>query len=354
MARPTLFDVAKSAGVSIATVSYALNGRPGVGEETRRRVLDLAKAMGFRPNRLARGLRLGRAHVLGLLIADIANPTYTEIAAAVVDEAAAAGYQVFLSHAGVHGELQRPQVETLLDQRCAGLIFTSVVEEDRALLEQIHAAGVPIVQVIRRICGVHADFVGTDEEAAGYAAATHLLELGHRRIAMAAGPRTSSASRLRAQGVRRALAGAGVEMPERWSVEGDLTVSAGYALAAQMLARAPLPTAMICGNDVMALGAMDAIVDAGLRIPEEIAVVGYDDMAFASSRLIQLTTVHSPHAEMGKHAVRRLMERIEDPELPVQEIFVQEHLAVRRTSGAGLCGTPARPYPAELEEIRSR
>ncbi|TAM86925.1 LacI family transcriptional regulator [bacterium] len=349
-----MFDVAKSAGVSIATVSYALNGRPGVGEETRRRVLDLAKAMGFRPNRLARGLRLGRAHVLGLLIADIANPTYMEIAAAVVDEAAAAGYQVFLSHAGVHGELTHRQVETLLDQRCAGLIFTSVVEEDRALLEQIHAAGVPIVQVIRRISGIHADFVGTDEEAAGHAAATHLLQLGHRHIAMAAGPRTSSASRLRAQGVRRALAGAGVEIPERWSLEGDLTVRAGYALAAQMLTRAPLPTAMICGNDVMALGAMDAIVDAGLRIPEEIAVVGYDDMALASSRLIQLTTVHSPHAEMGKHAVRRLMERIEDPELPVQEIFVQEHLAIRRTSGDLLSGAPALPYPAELEEIRSR
>ncbi|TAM57541.1 LacI family transcriptional regulator [bacterium] len=333
LARPTLIDVARAAGVSIATVSYALNGRPGVGAETRRRVLELAAALGFRPNRLARGLRSGRAHVLGLLISDVANPTYTEIASAVVNEAAAIGYHVFLSHEGVHGELKRQQAEALLDQRCAGLIFTSVVEGDRPLLARIRASGVPVVQVIRKIDGVGADFIGTDEEAAGYRAAAHLLALGHRCIAMAAGPRVSSASRLRAAGVRRALAAAGLAIPAPWYSEGDLNVESGYALCAQMLSQGPPPTALVCGNDVMALGSMDAIIDAGLRIPGDVAVVGFDDMALASSRLIELTTVRSPHAEIGRRAVQRLLERIERPELPAREILLEEHLIVRRSSG---------------------
>lgn len=333
--RVTLADVAQSAGVSIATASYVVNGRDGVGAETRAHVLRVAEEIGFRPNRLASGLRTGQSRVLGLVLADITNPFYPEIAGGVIAAAAEAGYRVFLSHSGGTGDLDVEEVRTLCDHQCAALIFTSLLASDGPLIADVVPADVPLVQAVRRASGLAADFVGIDDRAGAREAARHLLELGHREIALLAGPPGSSASCERALGFRETLAAEGLEPDADRVVECQLTVDAGYAGAKRLLAAGSRPpTAVLCGNDLIALGAIDALADDGLAVPDDVSVVGYDDIWFSSSRLVRLTSVRQPRHAMGRAAVSLALERLADPGIEPREVILPHELVVRRTTAA--------------------
>jgi len=341
--RVTLADVARQAGVSRAAASYVINGKPGVGPATRERVLGIAEELGFRPNRLARGLRQGHSKAIGLLLADVSNPFYPEIAAGVLEAAKSLDYKVFLSHTGDDSRQQASEAHALLDHRCDGLIFTTLTSADGHLLEQLMRHGVPFVQMVRRVPGIAADFVGIDDESGGRAAGEHLLTLGHRDIAMVLGPQQSSASRARAYGFCQALARRGITVPPQRQAESPLTRDGGYRAARRLFSAVPRPLAVACGNDVIALGVIDALMDLGLRVPGDVAVIGYDDMSFASSRLIELTTVRQPRHEMGAEAARLLVNRIQDPDaLPSERIFPHQ-LVPRRTCGEDLHRSQPRP-----------
>lgn len=334
--RVTLADVAGAAGVSRAAASYVINGKPGVSESTRERVLAVAAELGFRPNRLARGLRNGHTKAIGLLLANISNPFYPEIAAGVLDAAQTLDYEVFLSHTGDDPRRQADEAYALLDHRCDGLIFTTLTSADRRLLEQLSRHGVPFVQVVRRVPGIAADFVGIDDEAGGRTAAEHLLRLGHRDIAVVTGPRKSSASRARAHGLCQGLASHGIVPPPERCTESTLTREDGYQAGLRLLKWGAAPHAIACGNDVIALGVIDALIDAGLRVPEDVAVIGYDDMSFASSRKVELTTVRQPRHQMGSEAARLLVNQIRNPDSPPSELILSHQLVARRTCGEEL------------------
>ena len=330
--RPTITDVARRARVSPAAVSYVLNGQPGVGEVSRRRVLEAAEVLGYRRNRLARGLRDGRTHVLGLLLANIANPFYPEIAAGVIAVAAQSGYQVFLSHTGEDQEQQLREVQALSDHGCDGLIFTSVTEANAKMLRELLKAGPYFVQAVRRVRGIAADYVGIDNESAGRDVMRHLIAFGHTDIAVIAGPLASSASRGRYQGMLEVLTEAGLTLaPERFA-ESTLTREDGYAAANRLLRTLKRPTAIACGNDMIALGAIDAAMDAGLRVSADLAVTGFDDMSFASSRMVNLTTISQPLREIGSTSVELLTSRLRDPSQPPREVILPHRLIVRGSS----------------------
>jgi LacI family transcriptional regulator len=350
--RVTLADVACQAGVSRAAASYVINGKPGVGPATRQRVLAVAEELGFRPNRLARGLRQGHSKAIGLLLADVSNPFYPEIAAGVLDAAKSLDYKVFLSHTGDDSRQQASEAHALLDHRCDGLIFTTLTTADRRLLEQLMRHGVPFVQMVRRAPGIAADFVGVDDESGGRAAGEHLLSLGHRDIAMVLGPQQSSASRARAYGFCQALARRGIKVPPDRQAESPLTRDGGYRAGRRLFSAGPRPQAVACGNDVIALGVIDALMDVGLRVPGDVAVIGYDDMSFASSRLIELTTVRQPRHEMGAEAARLLVKRIQDPDAPPAERIFPHQLVPRRTCGEDLHRSQLCP-PADGSRVIS-
>ncbi len=355
-ARVTAADVARQAGVSTAAVSYALNGQPGVSEESRRRVLAAAAELGFRPNRLARGLRKGRTRVLGLLLADIANPYYPEIASGVIDEATRRGYEVFLSHTGLHQELQAREVGALCDHQCDGLIFTSVIESDRPLLEGLLQDRMPFVQVVRRLENLRADFVGIGDQAAGREVGEHVVEMGCRRPVILNGPAESSASRARLAGYREGLSVHSVSPLQPDLVDGELTRDSGYKRAAAALdTGGELPDGLICGNDMIALGAIDAVLERELRIPVDVAVVGYDDMFFASSPLVQLSTVQAPRQQLGSTAVRILLDRIEHAAAEPRTVILPHRFVARRTTGASVSSLSQEQQAtaAELKEIQA-
>jgi LacI family transcriptional regulator len=332
--RVTLADVARRAGVSIATVSYALNGRGGVGDATRQHVLSVAEELGFRPNRLASALRTGESRVLGLVLADITNPFYPDIAGGVIATAAAAGYEVFFSHAALDGDTPGEEVRALCDHQCAALIFTSLKVTDGPLILDVVPAGVPVVQTVRRVPGLAADYVGIDDRAGARELAQHLVDLGHRDIAVLAGPSFSSASQERVAGFREVLDAAGLTPPGGRVIECRLTLDAGYQAATKLLDGGTAPTALLCGNDLIALGAIDALADRGLSVPDDVSVAGYDDIWFSSSRLVQLTSVRQPREAMGHEAVSLALDRLEHGPREPQDVILPHEFVPRRTTAA--------------------
>jgi LacI family transcriptional regulator len=273
--------------------------------------------------------------VFGLTVPDLSNPFSSELAAGVLSAASSAGYGVFVSQADPGGPLER-SLDLLLEHQVTGLVVSSLVDEDRELLIELLRRRIPVVQVIRRVEGVASDFIGIDDQAGARLEVEHLLRLGRTDIAVLAGPLNSSAQRARLAGYLAGLHGDGRSLPDERLAYGDLTRLGGYDATDEICRRAPeAPRAILCANDLMALGAIDALIDRGLRVPDDVAVVGFDDMSIASSRLIGLTTVRVPRRRLGAAAVDALRHRIAEPDAPPIEVLLPHSLVVRRT-----CGSP--------------
>ena len=292
-------------------MSYALSGAPGVSDERRRHILEVAEEMGFRPSRTARDLRSGTTSSIGLLLADIANPFYTEVAAGAVAAAEDKGYEVSVAHVGVDGSRQADVAFAQVDRNCSGLIFTGLVAADKPLLNTLRQEGIPVVQVYRKVEGEQSDTVGIDDYRAGFEMASHVVATGRRRIALVGGPEASSASRGRMHGYQEALRKAGLAAVNSSDVWGELSRASGAMRARTVLAEHPDTDAFVCGNDVIAIGVLDVCSEIGKRVPEDIAISGFDDMSFSSAGPLQLSTVTVPRDALGRLAVQRLLRRIE-------------------------------------------
>ncbi|OZC73623.1 LacI family transcriptional regulator [Rhodococcus sp. 06-462-5] len=332
--RVTITQVAEHAGVSIAAVSFAMNGAPGVSEDVRARILDVARELNFRPSRTARDLRSGQANTIGLLLADIANPFYSELAFGAISAAAEAGFEVFVSHVGVDGAHQAEAAMTQVDRHSGGLLFTSVTSADTALLAELTKRREPFVQLYRHIEGLEADFVGIDDLAAGRELGRHVVECGYRRVAVLGGPPLSSASRNRANGFVSALTDGGLEVVNRSAMWGALTRESGILRARELFRDHPDIDAVMCGNDVIAVGVYDVCREAGLSVPGDIGLTGFDDMSFASAGPLQLTTITVPRELMGRRGTEILLDRIGGSTSPAQHLILPYTLQVRETTAA--------------------
>ncbi|HET7768996.1 MAG TPA: LacI family DNA-binding transcriptional regulator [Chloroflexota bacterium] len=318
-------DVARRAGVSVATVSYVLNAGPKpVSADKRRRVLEAVTQLGYRPNAIARSLRARRTNILGLIVPDSANPYFARLSRSIEDAAAERGYQVVVSNAAEDPEREAAQIEALLRLQVDGLLWVP------ADLSASHAGapeGVPTVQVDRALPPSEAepagDVIESDNALGGRLAAEHLLELGHRRIAFLSGPAEHLHTIERLRGAREAASEAGVELEVR---HGDFGYRSGYEAGRAWFSLPPAerPTAVICANDAMALGALCAAAEAGVRVPADLSVTGYDDIAQARYTVPPLTTVAQPLDEMAREAIDRLLVRVgpkaERPE-PVRRVY---------------------------------
>lgn len=331
-ARATQREVAQAVGVSEATVSYALNNNPGVSDEVRKRVVEAATKLGYRPNRAAQGLRRGRMNMIGLLLADIANPFYPELASGVVETSAAHGNQVFLTQVGLGGAMQTEAARNLVDRGCDGLIFTSVVADDAQLLSELQDEGVPFVFVNRAVDGVAADWVHIDDFSASRDIARVLLEDDRSSVAIFGGPAASSVSLARTGGAMEAMSERGLSPLREDPVVGELTRASGAARMRALLDQGSVD-GVICGNDMIALGVLDVCRERGLSVPDDVAIVGFDDMSFASAGPLQLTTVTVPRQLMGERAVEMLMERIDGNDGPAREQVLPYEIQVRGTTG---------------------
>jgi DNA-binding LacI/PurR family transcriptional regulator len=335
----TIRDVARRAGVSVATVSRVLNktGYP-VRQETRQRVLDAIDALSFHPNAFARALLGKPTCTLGLMIPDISNPYYTLVSRGVEDVANELGYAVIICNTDRSGEKLHSYLRVLHEKQVDGVIFAGGGIEGGA--DDAPAKQMPPKAVL---VGRHPwtfPSVQVDNTGAAYEATSHLIGLGHRRIAFVSGPLSLTSAQDRLRGYRQAIEEAGITGPDTVVREGDFRHESGYQAAYSLLQSAHPPTAIFASNDRMALGVLAAAHDLGRAVPRDLAVVGFDDTPSASYYRPSLTTVSLPTYDIGTTAARMLVRMIAGE--PVEEtVWLPAKLIVRESSGE--LGLPGKP-----------
>ncbi|HEY6058038.1 MAG TPA: LacI family DNA-binding transcriptional regulator [Candidatus Limnocylindrales bacterium] len=304
---PTIRDVARRAGVSTATVSRAISGAVRVRPGTRDRVLDAVQLLGYRPSGVARSLKLRSTRTLGLLVTDIENPYFPEIVRAIEDAALERELGVLLCNGAEDPDREETYLELLVERRVDGIIIASSGLEERHR-ELLARRAVPVVLVNCTASGLALPAVLSDNRAGGRLAVEHLAALGHRRIAhVSASPRNAAAAE-RLDGIRAGLEEAGLQADGIPVVQGDGRVSGGERAVGDVLALMPDLTAIVCYNDLTAIGVVRALRERGRRVPGDVSVVGFDDIALAEWVDPPLTTIAQQTETMGRWAVDRLVE----------------------------------------------
>jgi DNA-binding LacI/PurR family transcriptional regulator len=321
-------DVAREAGVSTATVSHVINGTKYVTDDTRKRVQEAVERCEYHPNAHARSLASGRSNMLGLLVSDIANPFFPEVIKSIESAAFEHGYNVILLNTNYDPERAAEYVRRLSELKMAGVaLLTS--ELDSELFHEITRRQVSVVFDSTDLEGDHMSNICVDYAAGIEEAVRHLVSLGHRRIAHIAGASRIPSGIIRRDAFLDFMARHLPDEPKPAVYEGDFRLDGGRRAASEILAAPELPTAVIAANDMMALGAMREFRKAGLSIPADISVVGFDDIAFAALSEPPLTTVCSPRAEIGRRVVEALVMMIEHPEQRGSELRIPTHLITR-------------------------
>jgi LacI family transcriptional regulator len=328
-------DVAGHAGVSVGTVSNVLNRPDTVSEATRQRVLDAIAALGFVRNESARHLRAGHSRTIGLVVLDIANPFFTDVARGVEEVANAEGLAVILCNSDDRADKEDAHLDVLSEQRVQGVLITPKAELTPAL-DRLRSRGTPVVLVDRRAAGPDQCAVAVDDVLGGHLAAEHLLERGHRRIAFIGGSSGLPQVHERHEGVETAVRealgsteGLTVFSPQALTVAGGR--EAGAAIVGLPAARRP--TAAVCANDLIALGLLQEMVRHGVRVPEDLAIVGYDDIDFAAAAAVPLTSVRKPRQDLGRTAARLLLDEARAGDAHVhQQLVFEPTLVVRESS----------------------
>ncbi|MBB3211569.1 LacI family transcriptional regulator [Herbaspirillum sp. Sphag1AN] len=322
----TIKDVARHAGVSYTTVSHVLNKTRPVSCDARQRVLAAAEALHYVPSALARSLRSKATGSIGLIIPNNTNPYFSEVARGIEDCCYAAGYSVILCNSDDDPAKQRDYLNVLLTKRCDGLIVATLAQTDGELLRKMK---VPTVLLDRAPKELSIDLVAVDNAAGGVLAAQHLLALGRRRIACIAGPQGLDISEERVAGMRRALADAGMTLPEQLLRYADFTSAGGYEAARALLSRGEVPDAIFCCNDLMAIGTLRAAAELGIAVPQALSVVGFDDIDLARFVHPPLTSVAQNTRRLGQLTAQCLLERIADPARPIEHQTITPELHVR-------------------------
>ncbi len=329
---PTMRQVAERAEVSPSTVSHVINKTRFVSEETRLRVLEAMRELGYRPNILARSLRRGETHTIGLILPDSANPFFAEIGRKIEEAAFQENYSVILCNTEGDFEKEHWYVDVLGKKQVDGIIFVGTGDQNDSL-RTLFDQEIPVVLVDRDLPNIEVDAVLTDNLQGGQLATSHLLELGHWRIGCVTGPSHLTPSAQRVTGYRYALEAAGLPVDDSLIMRGDFHPKSGYSAALSLLQRADPPTALFVCNDMMAIGVLSATAEVGFKVPADLAVVGFDDIELASFTIPPLTTIAQPKSEIGQRSVRLLIERIADKTRPVRRELLPTSLIRRRSSG---------------------
>ena len=331
MKRATLTDIARETGFSINTVSRALNGKPDVHHETREIILTAAARLNYRPDRLARGLRKQSTRVIGVVVSDVANPYFSFLMKSISKSARARDYRVLLQDSDESPMGEQEAIDVLLSERIDGILICPVQAETSAI-EMVVESRLPVVLIGRRFSGFDMDYVVPDDLQGGRLAAQHLIDRGHERIGLINGPQRISSARERYEGFVHAHEATGIPVDRNIIRSGVVTHVDGYREAKAVLRAVPAITAIVAYSDFVAFGIARAVWEAGLRIPQDISLIGFDDTPLATCLPVPLSTVRIPIEELGARAVEILCDKIEGTlDHPVREQLPTE-LVVRQST----------------------
>lgn len=332
--RATMADVARQVGVSLMTVSRVINNKDGVSPATRRRVLDAIERLGYRPSGIARSLATRHTGTLGLVVPDVANPFFSDVARGAEQVAYAEDYNVFLCNTEEDPQRELDVLASLEEKRVDGVVLCSSRLDDGELCKVM--ARHPAVVLVNRRLDSQGDNVSTvlvDDLLGGRMVAQHLLDRGHHTIGFLAGPPGSRSGRQRLQGYRAALTRAKLSPNPAWVRNCSPTVEGGQDATRELLNAIPQLTAVFCYNDLVAIGALQACADLGRRVPKDLTVVGFDDIPLAALVTPPLTTCRVPRYELGVQAVRLLLDQINGcPSGCVTQVVLQPELIIRASA----------------------
>jgi len=325
-------DVARDLNVSVVTVSKALRDQSDISPATKRRVLKRARELNYQPNWIARSLVSGRTHTIGLVVPDLMYSFFAEVAKGLSEKVRCFGYQVVISISEEDPKLEREEVGLLLARRVDGLVLASAQPPTSSvLLRTIEERKVPYVLIDRKIVGHKANYVGVDDEKVGQMATEHLIACGCQSIAHIGGPEIGTAIG-RIAGYQKALGRHGLLAPPALLVRGEIEDDGGYRAMGRLLAGKQRPDGVFCFNDPVASGALRAILEAGLKVPQDIALVGVGNVHYSDQLRVPLSTVDQSSAQVGRNAAELLLRLIEKRAHGVRTILLPPHLVVRESS----------------------
>ncbi len=325
----TIKDVARELGVSYSSISRALNGKEGVSKATRDKILEAAERMGYQPNDLARGLVNKISKTVGVIIPDINNPFFGEIVAGITDASSENEYNIFLCVSGWNPETEKEYFNTLLKKRVDGIILKSAGKN-----EDYDNIKSPLM-IIERYSKFHEyNSVEVDNEMGGYLAAKHLLDCGYKNLAFILGKEDYFASHRRLKGAEKALAEHGMALNKDLVIEGSFSIEGGRQAAKQLFESGHRIDAVFGMNDLIGMGVLQYCDESNINVPDEVGVIGYDNISYAGLPQIQLTTVHQPKYELGKMLFETLLEEIQhkDSSKPTKKIILNPELKIRKTT----------------------
>jgi len=328
----TIRDVAERAGVSTTTVSHVLNRTRKVDPHTAARVEAAVNELGYRPNALARSMRRGRTHTVGIVIPDIANPFFGDLARSLEDHMFEAGYSAIICNSDGEEDKEARYLDVLLSKKVDGLLLIAASQPSERLVHLVES-GPPTIVIDRELGDLPVSHVLVENHRGGYLAGRHLLELGHRDIGVIAGPGGLGTSARRLEGFRQALDEAGVEQGEGRVLVGDFRAASGRAAMDGWLQRGAPPTAIFAENDLMAIGALSAAHAADIDVPTELSVVGFDGIAFGADVTPPLTTVTQSVNDVATAAVELLFERLRGTPTEPRLVELPVSLTLRGSSG---------------------
>ncbi len=322
-------DVAKIAGVSISTVSRVLNDSQNVSSELKQRVLDAVQNLGYRSNTIARALKGMPTKTLGLLIPTIENPFFPSMVRGVQDEAHRNGYSVFLCNTDGSRIIEETQFKLLFDKKVDGIILVASKYTTRYLKND---TGFPIVMIDRYINSPNFSYVTVDHTLGVKLAIEHLYSLGHRKIAFLGSKLFSSGARERFQSYKRHIEELNMKFDDSLIILGEYTYESGIKMVEELLKRKVRFDSILCGNDLIAFGVIEGLKKYGIKVPKDVSVVGYDDIAFSSYHNPKLTTIHQPTYEIGQMATRIVIDMISGVDRRIKHIKIEPSLVIRETT----------------------
>lgn len=316
-------------------MSRVLSGKPYVSDDLRERVMSAVQDLNYRPSRVARSLRVQRSSIIGLIVSDIQNPFFTSVVRAVEDTAYQHKFSIFLCNSDENSEKETMYVELMVAEHVAGVILSPTLGQND-IYRHLAEAGVPAVAIDRRVTNVDIDTVLVDNVGAARQAVLHLLEMGHRRIGAVIGTPVSSTGEERLRGYVEALQVYGIAVEPELIRTGAPRIATGHDFTNELLALPQPPSAIFTGNNLLTLGALSAIHERGLRIPDDIGIAAFDEMEWMYFVKPALTVVAQPTYELGRTAVDLLLQRMEDPDRPYQEVVLEAALHIRESSNRRL------------------
>jgi DNA-binding LacI/PurR family transcriptional regulator len=325
---PTVKDVAQLAQVSIATVSRVFSGKPHIRENTQKRVLQAAQQLDYKPSRLARSLRVQSSRIIGLIISDIQNPFFTALVRAVEDESYLHDYAIFLCNSDESSQKEELYIDLMLAEKVAGVIITPESEFGSKIYKLVQA-GIPVVAVDRSITNLDVDTVLLDNVTAAFNLVRYVIGEGHRRIGAVLGSLEKTTGRERYLGYREALDSCNIPVDPELVHLGMPKESLGFQYTCELLELPDPPTAIFTGNNLLNAGALRAIREKGLRIPEDISLCGFDDIQWTSLVSPPITVVSQPVYQIGQKAVDLILDHIANPLKPTTKLILNSNLLIR-------------------------